>query len=137
MLPDQKSIVCDLVCSLLAVNLWTVEKTFSLNRALDRESLFDMDTARRMSRQEVFDRLLRAGYSRGDYVTGLLADRLLNVANALAGEGLSRLCTLIAKGEIGEMDTWLLSIKGVGPQVLKNFKMLQGLDGDVALKHKL
>jgi hypothetical protein len=127
LLLDRKSIVQDLVCSLLAVNLWTVEKTFGLSKDLERESLFDMNAVSRMSHQEAVDHLINAGYARGDYITGLLADRLLTVAAALAEDGVSRLCTLIAAGEIAEMDTWLLSLKGIGPQVLKNFKMLQGL----------
>lgn len=125
---DQKRVAKDLVNALLAVNLWTVETVFSLEPGLERESLFDMDIVASMSQEEVFDRLMQAGYSRGDYITGLLAERLLSTAKALAGQGLSRLCTLLEQKDIEEIDAWLLSIRGVGPHVLKNFKMLVGLN---------
>jgi len=113
---------------MLAVNLWTIDRTYSLHTELEKESLFDMNSVANMTHQEIFARLMNAGYSRGDYITGLLADRLMNLAKALSGQGLSRLCSLLEQRNIKEMDAWLLNIKGIGPYVLENFKILQGLD---------
>lgn len=125
---DPRTVAFDLVCSLLSVNRWALDRVFGISEGIEKESLFDIDGIARMTHQEVKARLIRAGCSRGDYVTGLLADRLLNVAHALAGQGLSRLCALLDQHDIDEIDKWLLSIKGIGPHVLENFKMLQGLE---------
>jgi len=109
----------------LAVNGWPIDKVFELIPGLEKESLFDMNAVASMSHVEVFYRLERAGYSRGDLITGLLTERLLSVAGSLSGEGLNRLCTLLEQNNTSELDTWLLGFRGIGPHVLWTFKMLQ------------
>src|SRR6266850_2180861 len=80
----------DLVCALLAVNLWTIEKAFSLKEGLEHEGLVDLDRVAVMSQGEVFERLERAGCRRGHYITGLLSHRLVEVAKAMANGGIHR-----------------------------------------------
>ena len=65
--------------------------------------------------------------ARGDYITGLLTDRLQHLATALSGDGTARLSRFISDDAIDEMDEFLLSIKGVGPRVLATFKVLRNI----------
>ena len=124
---EDAEVALDLVCALLAVNLWTIEKAFSLKERLEHEGLVDLDRVAAMSQDEVLKRLERAGCHRGDYITGLLSHRLVEMAKAMANGGIHRLDELIRQRRIEELDQWLLGIRGVGPHVLRNFKILRGI----------
>ena len=83
----EPDLVTDLVGALLSVNGWGLEKTSAIYDGLRSEGLFDMDAVAEMAPGEVCDRLERAGYRRGDFMIGLLAGRLLNLAGILAKDG--------------------------------------------------
>ena len=67
---DQR-VVEDIVLSMLSVDSWTLEKSFALRDALQREGFFDMDTLISRHPTDVFERLERVGYTRGDFMIGL------------------------------------------------------------------
>jgi hypothetical protein len=119
-------IVGDLVIAMLSVNNWPLDKSFALREELKRLGMFDLDCLSKMSRDEIFRRLVAAGYKRSDYVVHLLVDRFQNMASVLSGGGIDRLRSLIDKKQSKELDQFLLAIKGVGPTVLNNFKLLTG-----------
>ena len=88
---DDEAFVGDLVLALLSVNTWTLEKTFRIYEGLKREELFIPNRVSKLSETEVFARLEKAGYDRGDFMIGLLSGRLLALSKALAGDGMKHL----------------------------------------------
>lgn len=100
-----EEIVGDLVVSRLSVTLRTIEKTFKIYDGLWREGLTDMDALVEMKPQEVFERPERAGYPRGDFMIGLLGERLLHLANALCGNGTEALRELVEPDGLPEVRT--------------------------------
>ena len=66
-------VVEDLVIAMLSVDSWTLEKSFALRDALQREEIFDLDTLADRAPTDVFERLERAGYARGDFMTDVMA----------------------------------------------------------------
>jgi len=118
-------VLADLLCAMLAVNNLPLEDTVALHPALEREGLFDLPRLSRMAVPELFAALRRAGYPKSDYVTGLVANWLHATASALAADQGRRLAGLLASGPSDELDRYLLSLKGVGTVVLRNFKILR------------
>ena len=114
-------VVDDLVCSMLAVNVWTLEKSFAIREELEREVLFDVERMNSMTLSDFFDALKRAGYSKADFVVGLFVNRLSDMARVLSARGIERLCELIHEKETRAIDECLLPINGVGPKVCQNF----------------
>ena len=119
-----EDLVADLVIAMLSVNNWPLEKSYAIREQLRKEGLFNISRLSGMNRADVCNSLYRAGYLRADYILGLLADRLLDMATTLSGNNLIKLRSFIERGEIKEADSLLLNIKGVGPMVLENFKIL-------------
>lgn len=78
-------VVTDLVSAILAVNLWTVEKVFSIHDGLEREGVFDHERIASAKFDEVHASLIAAGYDRGDYIVSLLTERLQSMAHQLCG----------------------------------------------------
>lgn len=123
--PTDEVVVRDLVCALLAVNSWTIEESFSVYEGLKAEGLTDFQAVSQLPHSEIFDRLMRAGYQRADFMVGMVADRLRSLADTMGADGPVRLRQLISENRVKEMDEWLLSVKGIGPRVLSNFKALR------------
>ena len=117
--------VGDLVVSMLTVNNFSLEKVCELRPALEKASLFDVEALSKMSHEQVFGALKSAGYSKADYVVGLLADRLLAMAGTMQSTSADELRGLLQPGRERELDRFLLAIKGVGPAVLETFKALR------------
>ncbi|MFC1609534.1 hypothetical protein ACFL6C_01120 [Myxococcota bacterium] len=121
---DRSTLVENLVCAMLAVNNWPLEQAYALRENLEKEGLTDLARLRRMQHQEVFAALRRAGYTKADFVTGLLVERLQDMAEKLRGK-LDEVDGLL-KTDPDRAETFLASIKGVGPVVIRNFLMLHG-----------
>ncbi len=126
-LPGNSMIVGDLVCSMLAVNNWSLQRSLGIYSQLEDEGLFDLERLEAMDRTQIFASLDRAGYDKSGYVVGLLADRIKSMTEILAGDGIVKL----RGAEVGHwpahLDAFLLTIRGVGSVVLRNFKILRGL----------
>ena len=123
-----EGLVADLVVAVLSVNGWTLEKTFSIHDGLCEQGLFDVERLPKMPPTEVFDRSQKAEYSRGEFMIGLLADRILTLARALEGEGKEPLEQLVTDRDTDSLDRSLLDLKGVGPAVVSSFKLLSGIE---------
>ena len=103
------TIVADLVSAMLAVNLWTVDKMFSIHEGLEREGLFEHERIAEAEYSDVHAKLVAAGYARGDYIVSLLTERLQSMAQHLCSGGLDRLAGLLERPG-PELDEFLLQI---------------------------
>lgn len=120
-------LIGDLVIAMLTVNNWPLEKACEMRAALEREGVFDLARLSKFSHEGLFQRLRRAGYTKSDYVVGLLCDRLQAMAEELCGDGLTTLKRLLEAGPRTELNRMLLSVKGVGTAVLETFHELRRL----------
>jgi len=118
----------DLVVALLSVNFWTLERVYALHDSLEAQGLFDMRAMASLVPQAITKRLVAAGYSRGGFPVPMMADRLAGTARKLASGGEEHLKQILASGTGRELDQFLLTLKGVGPVVVSNFKVLQGIE---------
>ena len=124
---NQDEIMENLVCSLLAVNNYSLEKAWGLRQGLREELLLDVGFLKKASHDTLFERLKKAGYDKSDYVVGLVADRLHNLGKALDEKTLRALVDTVEKRDEGKMEEILLPVKGIGPVVLRNFAGLCGV----------
>ena len=127
---DELTIQEDLVVAVLAVNRWSLERSFALLDGLRAEGLVDFNILVALPPAEVQLRLVRAGYGRGEYLVSLLAARLQSVAQGLPVERLNKLIECERMGQIKSVDAILLSLNGIGPTVLTNYKRLRSLVGN-------
>lgn len=120
----------DLVLAILSVNNYSLEKAYSAVDSLRGEGVFDPKKLARWTLEEIALRLRRGGYDRGEYLTKLLANRLMSLAvfvDRVGIEEAERILTTYGKTEIGQ---FLQPVSGIGPQVLVNFSVLrQGSHG--------
>ena len=118
-------IFIDLVIAMLAVNRWTLDRAFALNDDLTAAGFLDPAAVRAMTVEEVASRLVQAGYRRGQYMEQLLAVRIAGAAHVLEAEGMRRLVELERRGDKDGIQKFLLTIKGVGPEVANSFLVLR------------
>lgn len=123
---SRDDIARNLIAALLAVNNWPIEKAWEIVPDLERQGLLDFASVASMGHRDVFDRLRAAGYTKSDYVVGLVGDRLLGLAGILSRGGLSKIEQLVRNRQDDELEKFLLDIKGIGPVVLGNFNLLLG-----------
>lgn len=115
----------DLILAMLSVNRYSLEKAYSAVDSLRREELFDPEKLAKWTLEEVEIRLRRGGYDRGEYLTKLLANRLMSLgvfAERAGIEQSERILTTSGKNEVGK---FLQPVNGIGPQVLENFLVLR------------
>ncbi len=118
----------NILISILAVNGWTVDRVCPLTERFRAVGLLDFATISGLSIEDIAERLARAGYARGDYMTLLLAARVVSLATALTAAELSRLKQCLVEGRTTDVSETLRGIKGVGPVVLETFWSLQHTD---------
>src|SRR5437588_12378095 len=115
----------DLILAILSVNRYSLEKTYSAVDSLRREALFDPKKLAGWTLEDIAIRLRRGGYDRGDYLTKLLANRLMSLGVFVERVGIEkseRILTTYGKTEIGQ---FLQPVNGVGPPVPINFSVLR------------
>lgn len=117
----------NLLLAVLAVNNWSLERVFELRDPLRDAGLFDLAVVSNLSEAEIARRLTIAGYARGEYMTTLMALRFLSVTQVLSTDQLARLAAAIQAGHRDAAEAILNRIRGVGPAVLRNFWILQGV----------
>lgn len=112
------------VLSLLAVNNYSLTKTWALRPRLHEERLL---APGHWEPSEAADALRCVGYDRGEFLTGLIAER---VAHFLTIADESYLRSLSEAEALGteEVTEVLTSIKGIGPVVAKNALLLRAED---------
>jgi len=115
----------DLVVSMLSVNNYSLEKTYSSIELLSQEGLFDPKKLVGWKADEIADRLRRGGYNRGEYLNNLLATRLASLATFVEGVGMKESERILTKSDKSVIAKFLQPVNGVGPQVLRSFSMLR------------
>ncbi len=114
-----------LVVSILSVNNYLLERAYGLLERLEKEGLLDPARLGQWDIGEVVGRLDRAGYGRGPGITKIVAERMVALgvwASKREFEKCTRDLVTMPDDEVGEL---LLSVKGVGPMVLRNFLLLR------------
>lgn len=117
----------DLILSILSVNNFSIEKAFNLAPALRKQGLLDPRKLVGYDRNTLFKRLNAGGYARGDYVTGLLTDRLTALGEYIRQQGVEPCTSAISGTSAREIEKFLLPVKGIGPRVVSNFVFLRGI----------
>lgn len=118
-------LVENLLLALLAVNNWSLERVFELREPMRDAGLFDLEAVSKLSEEEIARRLTVAGYARGEYMTTLMALRVVSVAQVLPTDELTRLVAAVHAGRKEAVNAVLSRIRGVGPTVLDSFWILQ------------
>lgn len=111
----------------ISVNKWSVAKTSQIHNGLAEQQLFALQTLKELSDEEIARRLLRAGYSRAEYVRNLIAKRLSSFAQGFHQSDLEKLRRTVAQRDAQAVETQLLGRPGIGPTVLRTFKDLQAI----------
>ena len=115
----------DLIVSILSVNNYSLEKTYSTVETLRREGLFDPKNLMRWTIKEIEIRLRRGGYDRGDYLSTLFALRIASLGKFVASDGIQECERILRKGDATEIRQYLSPVRGIGPRVLANYFLLR------------
>ncbi|MCZ2155719.1 MAG: hypothetical protein LC114_17780 [Bryobacterales bacterium] len=116
----------DLVVAVLAVNQYSLERTYFNSQGLVTECLADPVSLSKWSADEIVERLCKAGYDRGPFMTRLFAERLHALGLALSNQMTSDISGILDSGDRIAIEKVLMPIRGVGPRVLANFFLLRG-----------
>jgi hypothetical protein len=112
---------------MLAVNNCSLEKIFPLRDGLRAERLFDPATVITWDHETACNRLRAAGYDRGPYYGSILAGRLQELATFANSNLFEQVQIDLHEGRKERVDQALLNVHGIGPAVLRNFWVLQGV----------
>lgn len=122
-----KTVWHDLVVSMLAVYNYTLEKVDAYSDGLEKQGLFEPDKIQKMSHEDIFAALEKAGYRRGN-LNSIFTERLQSLGENVNHSGKSH-CESILKGKDKQAITNLLHpINGVGPKVIDNYFELRGIN---------
>jgi hypothetical protein len=116
----------DLVIAMLSVNSYSLEKTFSLFDSLAEQGLFVPTKLSALGQADIAKRLGAAGYSRGDTMTAIFAERLGSLGRLTADIPVEDCTRILLIGGREEVSSLLSRVKGIGPRVLANFFILRG-----------
>jgi hypothetical protein len=122
----------DVVVAILAVNQYTLEKTYQLLDGLRTQGLVDPENLRRWTTDEIELRLKRSGCDRGEFMTHLFAVRLSHLGMAVGGLGVELCVQILLRNNADSISKLLLPVKGVGPRVMKNIFLLRGISPSAA-----
>jgi len=115
----------DLILAILSVNRYSLEKTYSAVGGFRSEGLFDPKKLAEQTLEEITVRLRRGGYDRGEYLTKLLAMRLMSLAAFVDRIGVEESERILTSPDKRKIEEFLQPVKGIGPQVLNNFFALR------------
>jgi hypothetical protein len=118
----------ELVISILAVNQYSLEKTYLLKDSLKSAGLFDFEILMNSSAEELEHFLKEGGCNRGEFMTSLFASRLNSLGEFIKQEGLQNFKAKVSNSELDEVSAYLLKVKGIGPRVIANFFALRDVE---------
>jgi hypothetical protein len=117
----------DLVVSILAVNQYSLEKTYRFVSGFRQQGLCDPSNLASWDQQELVGRLTLAGCDRGRFMTNLFALRLSSLGVYVGQNGVEHSETVLSGPDRAAIETFLLAVPGIGPKVVKNFFLLRGI----------
>jgi hypothetical protein len=115
----------DLVLSILSVNGYPIEKTYSIADNLRENGLFDPNKLAHYDFPDIALRIDSAGYKRGSFMTGIFSERLLALGKFAREHGIDACAEIISGGNASKIEKFLIQINGIGPKVLSNFFSLR------------
>jgi 3-methyladenine DNA glycosylase/8-oxoguanine DNA glycosylase len=116
-----------LVLSILSVNGYPIEKTYSISDNLRKNGFFNPNKLAHYDFIDITRRIDSAGYKRGPFMTGLFSERLLALGKFAREQGIE-FCTEIISGDnASKIEKFLLQVNGIGPKVLSNYFSLRGI----------
>jgi len=115
----------DLVVSILAVNRFDLERAYGLLKQLRTQRLTDPEELSRRTLSELYSKLVTAGYNRGEFMTYLFAERLSSLGAFAKQRGIAECEKVMTSNNVGALEELLLSVKGIGPIVVKNYRTLR------------
>ena len=116
----------DLVVSILSVNQYSLERTYTCVSGLRKQGLFEPIKLGQWSPSDIVEKLRSAGCDRGPFMTSLFAQRLANLGALIKSKGADRCTRVIAGTDVQAIEGLLLPVNGIGPRVLANFRLLRG-----------
>lgn len=122
-----KEIWEELVVSILAVNQYSLEKTYAILPLLREVGIVDPDNLASWELDEVIARLRAGGCERGSFMTSLFALRLVSLGTALKSKGIASCGEIILTNDAKAIRDLLMPVDGIGPRVLSNFFLLRGI----------
>lgn len=117
----------DLVISILAVNQYSLEKTYACKAGLQAQGLTLPGTLLELAPAEIERRLKAGGCDRGTFMTSLFAKRLAALGEYVRSVGVEQSGGILAGGSRQRIEQFLEPVNGIGPVVLRNFFLLRGL----------
>jgi hypothetical protein len=115
----------DVVVSILAVNQYSLERTYAAVPGLRQEKVFSPENLSRWPIEEIADRLRRGGCDRGAFMTNLFAKRLSSLGKWVQSKGFVECEKILTCGERPAISALLSPVNGVGPKVLANLFLLR------------
>ena len=117
----------DLVVSILSVNQYSIEKSYSLIEQLREQGLVAPHNLISWEQSEIARRLYRAGYNRGEFMTNAFANRLASLGDYIKDKGIDHCQQILLSSNRALIERTLRPVKGVGNVVLNNFYILRGI----------
>jgi hypothetical protein len=117
----------DLVISILAVNQYSLEKTYACKPGLQAQGLTVPSKLIGLAPEEIERRLRAGGCDRGDFMTALFAKRLSALAEHVRSVGIEQSGDVLAGKSRPKIEEFLEPVNGIGPVVLRNFFLLRGI----------
>ena len=117
----------DLVISILSVNQYPLEKTYTAIESLREAGLFDPQNLARWGAVQITVKLANAGCDRGVFMTNLFATRLAALGDHVSKVGVSQCEKVILSKDKDAITRLLMPVNGVGPRVLQNLFLLRDI----------
>ena len=117
----------DLVISILSVNNYSMEKTYSAVESLRAVGLVDPSQLVTWDIDEISAKLRAAQCDRGPFLTPLFADRLAALGQFLRAAGVVHCERIILSNDVVAITELLMPVRGIGPKVLSNLFLLRGI----------
>jgi len=117
----------DLVVSILAVNQYSLEKTYPYVDGLRQHGLFEASNLGSWDQSKIARQMKLAGCDRGEFMTNLFAVRLAALGVHIQRTGIEVSLAVISGGDRAAIEKFLSPVNGVGPKVLKDFFLLRGI----------
>jgi len=114
----------DLIVAILAVNQYTLEKTYVLLPGLREAGITEPRNLSEWNQEQMLERLRAAGCERGNFMTALFAQRLCALGELIQSLGIAHCEAVLTSRNPKTIEEMLMPVKGIGPIVLENFYCL-------------
>jgi hypothetical protein len=117
----------DLIVSILAVNQYSLERTYQSLEGIQRQGISDPKVFTKCSVEQLEERLKLGGCDRGPFMTHLFAKRLASLSEYVRSVGIEQSGDFLAGKSRSRIEQFLEPVNGIGPVVLRNFFLLRGI----------